>query len=423
MWPRTPRMGSLIAARRDGRACVFLRPTLPRLPGVIEGSATTLTDAKADGDVAQAAGRDGSDGDRAVGRHALPQRGRHAGDVHREGPAGAARARDRRRGHRRRQRQHRRLAGHRRSARRARGRRVDATRLRRRADGRHRRSARAVRLMGDADDSYDFLELPKFVDKLREGYDLVQGCRLARGGGQVLPGAMPFLHRWWGNPMFSAMARRWFRAPIHDVYCGTARLHPRALRAARPALHGHGVRDRDDHQSRAWQRARSPRCRSRCTRTAARRTRRICSTFRDGWRTLRFFLMYSPRWLFLIPGLLLMIARSDRLRAGHAGRRTVRRQRSTPTRCCSPAWRSSAGYQSILFAVFTKMFAIDEGLLPPDPRMARFTKHLSLEKGLIGGGLVAVLGLVLLLIAVLKWSEGASASSTTRARCGSSCPA
>ena len=62
-------------------------------------------------------------------------------------------------------------------------------------------------LMGDADDSYDFLELPKFVDKLREGYDLVQGCRLERGGGRVLPGAMPTLHRVWGNPMFSAMAR------------------------------------------------------------------------------------------------------------------------------------------------------------------------------------------------------------------------
>ena len=75
-------------------------------------------------------------------------------------------------------------------------------------------------LMGDADDSYDFLETPKFVAKLREGYDLVQGCRLPAGGGTVAPGAMPFLHRWWGNPMFSLFARWWFHAPIHDVYCG-----------------------------------------------------------------------------------------------------------------------------------------------------------------------------------------------------------
>src|SRR6266571_1416470 len=75
-------------------------------------------------------------------------------------------------------------------------------------------------IMGDADDSYDFLETPRFVEKLREGYELVQGCRLPSGGGTLMPGAMPLLHRVLGNPMFSAMARSWFGAPIHDVYCG-----------------------------------------------------------------------------------------------------------------------------------------------------------------------------------------------------------
>src|SRR4029453_12346509 len=75
-------------------------------------------------------------------------------------------------------------------------------------------------IMGDADNSYDFLDVPRFVAKLREGYDLVQGCRLPAGGGKIMPGAMPLLHRWWGNPMFSWMARSWFYAPIHDVYCG-----------------------------------------------------------------------------------------------------------------------------------------------------------------------------------------------------------
>jgi len=75
-------------------------------------------------------------------------------------------------------------------------------------------------IMGDADDSYDFTELPRFVEKLRAGYDLAQGCRLPSGGGTIEPGAMPALHRWWGNPMFSAMVRRMFWAPVHDVYCG-----------------------------------------------------------------------------------------------------------------------------------------------------------------------------------------------------------
>jgi hypothetical protein len=75
-------------------------------------------------------------------------------------------------------------------------------------------------LMGDADGSYDFRELPRFVAKLREGYELVQGCRLESGGGKVMPGAMPVLHRWLGNPMFSRLARWWFKAPVNDVYCG-----------------------------------------------------------------------------------------------------------------------------------------------------------------------------------------------------------
>jgi glycosyltransferase involved in cell wall biosynthesis len=75
-------------------------------------------------------------------------------------------------------------------------------------------------IMGDADDSYDFLELHKFVEGMRKGAELVQGCRLPAGGGKIAQGAMPWSHRWIGNPIFSLLVRRWFGAPIHDVYCG-----------------------------------------------------------------------------------------------------------------------------------------------------------------------------------------------------------
>jgi glycosyltransferase involved in cell wall biosynthesis len=152
-------------------------------------------------------------------------------------------------------------------------------------------------IMGDADDSYDFLETPKFVEKLREGFDLVQGCRLSSGGGVVKPGAMPFLHRAWGNPMFSFLARWWFRSPLHDVYCGlrgfrkdvyclldqrctgmefaTEMIIKASLYGAKIAevpitLHPDGRKDRAPH----------------------------LRTFRDGWRTIRLFFMCSPRWLF-----------------------------------------------------------------------------------------------------------------------------
>src|SRR5687767_4812590 len=75
-------------------------------------------------------------------------------------------------------------------------------------------------IMGDADASYDFSAIPAFVAQLRAGNALVMGCRLPAGGGTVSSGAMPFLHRWWGNPMFSWLARNWFHAPINDVHCG-----------------------------------------------------------------------------------------------------------------------------------------------------------------------------------------------------------
>ena len=122
-------------------------------------------------------------------------------------------------------------------------------------------------------ESYDFRELPKFVDKLRQGYDLAQGCRLPAGGGTVRPGAMPRLHRWWGNPMFSAMVRTMFWAPVHDVYCG--------MRGFRKDLF-----DRLDLRSSGMEFATEMviksslhnavlrKCRSRLTRTAARLTPR-----------------------------------------------------------------------------------------------------------------------------------------------------
>ena len=161
-------------------------------------------------------------------------------------------------------------------------------------------------IMGDADDSYDFLEIPRFIEKLREGFDLVQGCRLPSGGGKVLPGAMPLLHRWWGNPMFSSMTRRMFHAPIHDVYCGMRgftkefyeRCNPRCTgmefateMIIKASLYGENIAEVPITLHPDGRKTHAPHLK----------------TFRDGWRTLRFFLMYSPRWLFLMPGVLLVL--------------------------------------------------------------------------------------------------------------------
>jgi hypothetical protein len=256
-------------------------------------------------------------------------------------------------------------------------------------------------VMGDADDSYDFREIPSFVARLREGFDLVQGCRLPSGGGTVMPGAMPFLHYWWGNPMFSWLARRWFGAPIRDVYCGlrgitretylsleqrctgmefaTEMIVKATLRGARIAevpitLHPSGRRSHGSH----------------------------LRTFQDGWRTLRFFLVYSPRWLFLFPGALLVLLGLVGYALALPGVRLAGAHLDAHTLVVA-SLSMLLGYQSVLFYVSTKTFAIREGLLPGDEGFEAFFEVATLERGLLAGAAALVLGLGLILVALNRW--------------------
>lgn len=256
-------------------------------------------------------------------------------------------------------------------------------------------------IMGDADDSYDFLDIAKFVHKLREGNDLVQGCRLPSGGGTVVPGAMPFLHRWWGNPMFSMFARWWFHVPIHDIYCGlrgftrefydkldqrctgmefaTEMIIKGSLYKAKIAevpitLHPDGRKAHAPH----------------------------LKTFRDGWRTLRFFLMYTPRWLFLVPGLMFILLGL----LGYAiamPRLTLWGMTFDAHTLLFASMAIMCGYQSILFAIFSKTFAISEGLMPPDPKMDRLYRIINLERGLLLAIGACLIGAALLAVAVNHW--------------------
>ena len=116
-------------------------------------------------------------------------------------------------------------------------------------------------LMGDADGSYDFGELPRFLERLRAGADLVIGCRLPVGGGQILPKAMPWTHRWIGNPVLTALGRLFFTAPVHDFHCGLRAFRREAIDGPRPALPGHGVclgdgRAREHGRACGWRRCR-----------------------------------------------------------------------------------------------------------------------------------------------------------------------
>jgi glycosyltransferase involved in cell wall biosynthesis len=256
-------------------------------------------------------------------------------------------------------------------------------------------------IVGDADDSYDFLEIPAFIVKLREGFDLVQGCRLARGGGRVMPGAMPFSHRWLGNPMFSRMVRRMFRAPIHDVYCGlrgfTKRLYDRLhLRCSgmefatemiiKASLWGQNIAEVPITLYPDGRRSHAPHLK----------------TVRDGWRTLRLFMMYSPRWLFVIPGTLLILLGLIGYGLALPGV-TLGGATFDAHTLLFASLAILCGYQSILFAIFTKTFAIGEGLMPEDAYSALFFQVVNLERGLIIAAGTLLVGLMLLLAAVNQW--------------------
>jgi hypothetical protein len=202
--------------------------------------------------------------------------------------------------------------------------------------------------------------------------------------------------------MFSTLAQRWFRAPIHDVYCGlrgfrrdfyfeldqrcsgmefaTEMIVKSSLRSARIAevpitLHPDGRKTRAPH----------------------------LRTFRDGWRTLRFFLLFSPRYLFLAPGGVLVAL--GLLGYGLAlPAVTIRGATLDAHTLLFASLALICGYQSILFAVFTKVFAITQGLLPKDPRIRRLSTIVSLERGALGGAAGVLLGVVLLLLAVIRWA-------------------
>jgi glycosyltransferase involved in cell wall biosynthesis len=256
-------------------------------------------------------------------------------------------------------------------------------------------------IMGDADDSYDFGEVPRIVEKLREGYQLVQGCRLPAGGGTVAPGAMPFLHRWWGNPMFSYMARHWFRTPIHDIYCGlrgfTRELYQRLDQRCtgmefatemiiKASLYGEKIAEVPITLHPDGRKAHKPHLK----------------TFRDGWRTLRFFLLYSPRWLFLIPGFALIFVGLVGYALAMPGAHIGRAHFDAHTLLFASV-AILCGYQSIVFAVFTKVFAISEKLMPETPNVKRLFEIFTLERGLFAGVVMLLIGLGLLVAAVFMW--------------------
>lgn len=253
-------------------------------------------------------------------------------------------------------------------------------------------------LMADADDSYDFSHLPRFLDALNGGADLVMGNRF-KGG--ILPGAMPFLHRYLGNPVLSFLGRLFFSSPVGDFHCGIRAFRKSAIE--RLDLQTTGMEFASEMVVKSsligLNIAEVPTTLSPDGRSSPPHLR----TWRDGWRHLRFLLLYSPRWLFFYPGMFLMVTGLVILAWLLPAKRTVGSVAFDVDTMVYAIGAVLVGFHACIFAVSAKIFGISEGLLPRDPRVDRWSRYINLETGVgLGAALIAI-GLGATIYAVSIW--------------------
>lgn len=255
-------------------------------------------------------------------------------------------------------------------------------------------------IMGDADDSYDFSSLDAFLERLRAGDDLVMGNRFAGG---IRPGAMPKLHRLLGNPVLSGLGRLFFRAPIGDFHCGL-----RGFR--RDAIVGLDLRTTGmEFASEMVVKATLYRLRIVEVPTVLHRDGRSrpphLRSWRDGWRHLRFLLIYSPRWLFWYPGLGVTVIGGILSLALVVGPIEVGPVRLGVGAHFLAAIATILGYQAVMFAVLSKVYGQLAGFRPPDERFNRLFRSIRLETGLVVGLLVALLGIAAGIVTFFRWRD------------------
>ncbi|MCR6641781.1 MAG: glycosyltransferase family 2 protein [Sporocytophaga sp.] len=255
-------------------------------------------------------------------------------------------------------------------------------------------------VMGDSDDSYNFYELMPFLHKLREGNDLVMGNRFK---GRIEEGAMPFLHKYLGNPVLSFTGRLFFQSAIGDFHCGLRGFSKDAFQ--RMDLTTGGMEFASEMVVKAsllkMKIAEVPVTLSPDGRSRPPHLR----TWRDGWRHLRFLLMYSPNWLFLYPGLLMIILG---LILSSVLIFTPITIKGIQLDVHTLLYASSAvviGFQCTTFYVFSKIFAIREGLLPESKRLNKLFEYVNLEVGLIVGTLILIAGIGLSVYSFLQWDK------------------
>ncbi len=255
-------------------------------------------------------------------------------------------------------------------------------------------------VMGDGDDSYDFTALDPFLDKLRGGSELVMGNRFLGG---IQPNAMPPLHKYLGNPVLTGVGRLFFKSPCGDFHCGLRGFNRESILSL--GLTSPGMEFASEMVVKATLRklriAEVPTTLARDGRSRPPHLR----SWRDGWRHLRFLLLFSPAWLFLYPGLALLLVGAVAMTWLLPEPRATGGVTLDVNTLVFTAAAIVCGFQATAFYVFAKTFAIRSGLLPDDPLVTRLREILRLEVGLIVGSIMVVLGLALAAYAVGFWTQ------------------
>ena len=255
-------------------------------------------------------------------------------------------------------------------------------------------------IMGDADDSYDFSALDPFMTQLRAGYELVMGNRF-RGG--IKPNAMPPLHKYLGNPVLTGIGRLLFRSPCGDFHCGLRGFSRDAIRSL--ALSSNGMEFASEMVVKATLRGlritEVPTVLSPDGRSRAPHLR----SWRDGWRHLRFLLLFSPSWLFFYPGIVMLIVGIAAMLWLLPGQQPAGKVVFDLNTLVFAGAAIVCGFQAIVFYMFAKTFAIRSGLLPEDPVVSRVRDMLRLEAGLVAGCAAFLVGLGLATYALGAWGS------------------
>ena len=268
-------------------------------------------------------------------------------------------------------------------------------------------------IMADSDDSYDFSALDLFVERLREGWQLVMGNRFQGG---IKPGAMPPLHRYLGNPVLTGIGRLFFRSPSGDFHCGLRGFDRAAILSL--DLQTPGMEFASEMVIKATiAKLRITEVPTTLSPDGRSRPPHLRS-WRDGWRHLRFLLLFSPRWLFLYPGFAIFVLGLLLMAWLIPGPRRLVGITLDIHTLLYAALAVNLGYQAILFWTFTKVYGMREGIVPPDPWFHRMVSVATLERGLIAGLLLLLTGLGIGFLALDTWNEAhfgeISASDTMR---------